>query len=84
MGSAGRALPGKRNVIRPLRYFGSGVRAFTRFRAGGRRKQARYSKEIFTLYVKGYPLFSVIPLLISPLGIKCGHQLGLDWIPGLM
>ena len=33
------------------------------------RDGARYSKEISTLYVKGYPLFSV-PLLIKPARIK--------------
>ena len=44
------------------------------FRPDGTREKQRNSEEILTLYLKGYPLFSVVLLPILPLN--------LDWIPG--
>ena len=41
-----------------------------------KRQMMRYSEEILTLYVKGYLLFSVVPLLILALKIK--HTLNLE------
>ena len=37
---------------------------------GGWRERVRYSNEILTLYAKGYPLLSVVSLLILLLRIK--------------
>ena len=42
----------------------------SRHDGGEQRLGMRYSKEILAPYTKEYPLFSVVPLLVLPLGIK--------------
>ena len=40
--------------------------------------KARYSGETLALDIKGYPLFSGVPILISPLRIKLTHKFVLN------
>ena len=83
-----RQIPG--GAVRPpvhLRQFArptaKQTRAFCNFPRGptSNYQKATHSKERFNLYVKGYPFFAVVPLLISP--PKTEFHLNSDCIPGL-